>query len=84
MANILIVKKCQHCNTAMYIRRVNEEEPTFISCERCVVDITISTTSETEIVIKGKLSSKTIRCASCKKKHLLSSFEEVKDGVSST
>lgn len=82
MVNILVVKKCQHCSKAMYIHKTDAEDPSFIMCEPCIVDIHIEEVNDKELLIKGKWSTKTIRCSSCKHKHLLSSFEEVKDGAS--
>lgn len=79
--DILVVKKCQHCSTPMYIRKVIEQEPFFTGCEPCIVDIKLERSGEKEIKITGRRSTKVVRCFQCKRKHLLSSFEEVKDGI---
>lgn len=80
--NILVAKRCKRCNTAMYIHKTEAEHPIFTACEACIVDIKIDTVNSEETLIKAKLSTKSIRCSSCKTRHLLSSFEEVEDGVS--
>lgn len=80
--NILIVKKCQHCNTPMYVHQTDSPEPVFTGCEPCVVDIQLERVGADEMVIKARRSQHRVRCIQCHKSHLLRSFEEVKDGVS--
>lgn len=82
--NILVVKKCQHCSNAMYLHKTDAPEPIFTGCEPCIVDIRLERVADNEMLIKGRRSTKAVRCTACKKKHLLTSFEEVKDGVSNT
>ncbi len=82
--DVLAVKKCHHCSTSMYIHVVKDAEPIFIGCEPCIVDIKLEKVNDDEMIIKGNRSSRSIRCQQCKHRHLLRSFEEVKDDVSSS
>lgn len=77
--NLLVAKQCQHCKQAMYVHR-QDDKITFAGCEPCITDIKLERVSDKEINIKGKRSTRAVRCQNCKRKHLLSSFEEVKDG----
>ena len=81
---VLLVKKCQHCSNPMYVRILVDAEPVLVGCDAVIVDIRLDRHSDKEILIKGRRSQTTIRCTQCQKKHLLSSFDEVKDGVSRT
>lgn len=79
--NILVVKKCL-CSAAMYVHKTYPIEPIFTGCEPIIVNIRLEKVNENEIVIKGDRSTKSVRCSVCKRKHLLFSFEEVKNGIS--
>ena len=78
--NRLIAKECQHCKQAMHIHRKGDEV-TFAGCEPCIVDIRLERSGENEMTIKGMRSTKCVRCQSCKRRHLLSSFVEIEDGT---
>lgn len=81
MTNILVAKQCSHCSNAMHIHKNGDKDPILTGCAPCIVDIHIVEDKDT-LLIKGKQSSKAVRCIKCVRKHLLSSFEEVKDGLS--
>jgi hypothetical protein len=76
--NKLIAKKCQHCSSAMHIHR-KDDFITFAGCEPCVVNLRMQATGDKEMTITGRRSTKVVRCQNCHHRHLLSSFEEIKD-----
>lgn len=76
--NRLVAKKCQHCSQAMHIHRKGDDV-IFSGCEPCIIDIRLERIGEDQALIKGRQSSKAIRCVNCHKKHTLRTFEEVKD-----
>lgn len=79
--NILVAKQCSHCKgQAMHIHQ-DGELVRFSGCEPCIVDIRIERVGMKEALIKGRRSTKCVRCSNCHRKHLLSSFTEVKDGT---
>ncbi len=82
--SVLLVKKCQHCSNPMYVTINGEEEPVLVGCAPVIVDIRLDRTSDKEILIKGRRSRTAVRCNQCSRKHLLQSFEEIKDGTTST
>lgn len=75
--NTLVVKKCE-CNQSMYIHMV-DGFVRFTGCEPCIVDIRLETGKENEVMIKGRRSRKSMRCITCKRRHLIRTFDEVKD-----
>ena len=78
--NRLVAKKCDHCNSAMHIHRKGDDI-IFSGCEPCIIDIRLERVGEDQALIKGRQSSKAVRCVGCHHKHLLRTFEEVKDGT---
>lgn len=78
--DILLVKKCERCKSPLYIR-ITDTEPVFAGCEAVIVDIRLERVNDQEILIKGRRSSKAVRCSQCQKKHLLRGFDEVKVGA---
>lgn len=79
--NILVAKQCAHCKgQAMHIHK-DGDLIHFSGCEPCIVDIRIERVGLKEALIKGRRSTKCVRCSNCHRKHLLSTFVEVKDGT---
>lgn len=79
MINMLVSKMC-NCKAAMYVHRRDPEDVIFRGCEPTIVDMTIekSKTVPDEIIIKGFQSAHCVRCETCKIRHLLKSFKEIK------
>lgn len=79
--NRLVAKKCHHkdCGLPLHIHRVGDDI-TFSNCEPCLTNIVLECTGDNEMTIKAKRSTKSIRCQGCKKRHLLSTFEDITDG----
>lgn len=77
--NKLVAKKCDKCSQAMHIHR-KDDTVIFAGCEPCIIDLRIERVGEDQALIKGRQSSKAVRCVNCHKKHTLRTFEEVKDG----
>lgn len=79
--NRLVAKKCNHCGLALHLHRVGDNV-TFSNCEPSLVDIKIEKTGLDEMTIIGRRSTKAVRCQGCKKRHMLSTFEDITDGNS--
>lgn len=79
--DVLVARVCQTCNVPMYIH-FQTEEVAFTNCEPALNNLKVIVTSEFESSITAKRSTKVVRCQTCKSKHLILGFEEVKDGVS--
>jgi hypothetical protein len=77
----LVVKKCS-CGTPMYIH-IKGENVIFTGCEPCLTNLRFVKSSNEEVLIRADRSTKRTRCT-CKRTHLLSTFEEVKDELSKT
>ena len=76
--NKLVAKPCQYCKQPMHIHR-KDDTVIFAGCEPCIIDIRLERIGEDQALIKGRQSSKAVRCVNCHHKHLLRTFEEVKD-----
>lgn len=78
----IVAKKCDHCGTAMYIRKTNDNPiPTFIGCVPRIVNIRIIESKGKELLIVGDTSTKTVTCQCCGRHPKTDSFKEVKDGL---
>lgn len=77
--NRLIAKKCK-CGQAMHIHRI-DNQVVCAACEPVIVDVRIEMVDKDNVVIKAKRSNKSVRCGTCRRRHLVRSFEEVKDGT---
>lgn len=78
--NILLAKICDKCQKPMHVHKT-DKETIFAGCEPFITNLRLKRKNENEILIVGNRSDKTVLCCSCKRRHLLRSFEEVKDGV---
>lgn len=72
---ILVVKACPECKSAMYIHS-KKDEIIFSGCEPHIIDITLERVNEDEVLIRGKRSNKIVICSECKTKNLIRSFKK--------
>ena len=79
LTNTLLAKICDKCNRPMHVHKT-DKETIFAGCEPFITNLRLKRKNENEILIVGNRSDKTVLCCSCKRRHLLRSFEEVKDG----
>ena len=77
--NTLLAKICDKCQRPMHVHKT-DKETIFAGCEPFITNLRLKRKNENEILIVGNRSDKTVLCCSCKRRHLLRSFEEVKDG----
>src|SRR4051812_17553006 len=78
-ANKLVFKKCG-CSQVMYIH-LKEDNIIFIGCQPRITNIKVVKDPDdpNQLLIKGKRSTKAIKCWKCEDTHLIRSFDEVKD-----
>jgi len=65
----------------MYVHRKGDEV-IFAGTEPCIINLRLERVNDDEIVIKGTRSTTSVRCDKCKRRHLLASFEDVKENAS--